>query len=44
MGFLRERDKQIRTNTHASHICIVMFSSKHTYDTGLWPRTLLKPE
>ena len=31
-------------NTHTSHICIAMFSSKHTYDTGLWPRTLLKRE
>ena len=39
-----QRTRQADINTHTSHISIAMFSSKHTYDTGLWPRTLLKPE
>ena len=39
-----KRTRQADINTHTSHICIAMFSSKHTYDTGVWSRILLKPE
>ena len=36
-----KRTRQADINTHTSHICIAMFSFKHTYNTGLWSRTLL---
>ena len=39
-----KRTRQADINTHTSHICIAMFSSKQKYDTGVWSRTLLKPE
>ena len=39
MGFFT---RQADTNTHTSHL--YNYVSKHTYDTRLWPSTLLKPD